>query len=327
MSKFYTMLALASSLCLGALPESRADTWNFAAPYSYQEFNTKIAEEFGRLVSEKTSGEISVTVHPGGSLFKHAEVKNAVRNGLATAGYFTLSILSNENPLFEVDSIPFLVRSYEDAERLWEITRPYYDELLAKQGLIILWATPQQPQAFWSVNELTQADSLNGASFRAYNATTERLARLLGAAPTTVELSDLAQAFGTGRISAMVTSPSGGASAKSWDFVSNFYDTQGWLPNIVGVMHKRTFDRLSDEQKEAVLAAASEADRFGRELSAEEEKRNKQQLVDNGMTIHEPTEAFMGALLAAGEELKKDWVALVGNEGAEIIKKYEERTK
>jgi len=44
---------------------------------------------------------------------------------------------------------------------------------------------------------------------------------LLKATPTTVQTPEIPQAFSTGIVDAMVTSPSTGVSSQSWDYVSD----------------------------------------------------------------------------------------------------------
>ncbi|MDK7179110.1 hypothetical protein QP445_16960, partial [Micrococcus luteus] len=65
---------------------------------------------------------------------------------------------------------------------------------------------------------------------RAYSPQTERLAQLSGAVPTQIEATDVAQAFSTGRVNAMITSSSTGVNSAAWDFLKYYYDVQAFLP-------------------------------------------------------------------------------------------------
>jgi TRAP-type C4-dicarboxylate transport system substrate-binding protein len=51
-------------------------------------------------------------VHPNASLFKAPEIKRAVQSGQAQIGEILISGYSNEDPLFGLDSVPFLATSY-----------------------------------------------------------------------------------------------------------------------------------------------------------------------------------------------------------------------
>ena len=221
-------------------------------------------------MGEATGGNVTITVHSANSLFGHAEIRDAVRDGLVPIGEFLLSRLANEDPIFALDSIPFLASSYEESEALWAASREAVSAKLAEQGLTLLYAVPWPGQSLYLKQEITDPAQLQGLNFRAYNVATERLATLVGATPTQVEETDVATAFSTGRVEAMITSPSTGANAKAWDFVSNFIDVQAWLPKNVVVVNTDMFDALSQEDRDAILAAAAAAETRGWDLSRAE---------------------------------------------------------
>ncbi len=65
-------------------------------------------------------------------------------------GEFILSGMANENPLFGVDSIPFLATSYADAKTLYDATRPALDKVLAAQGMKLLFSVPWPGQSLYA---------------------------------------------------------------------------------------------------------------------------------------------------------------------------------
>jgi len=98
----------AASLALGAPPALAQTKWDMPTPYPDANFHTQNIMMFAEDVKKATSGGLEIKVHSNGSLFKHPEIKNAVRGGQVPVGEFLLSRLSNENAVFEVDSVPFL---------------------------------------------------------------------------------------------------------------------------------------------------------------------------------------------------------------------------
>ena len=56
-----------------------------------------------------------------------------MRRGTVQAGEVFLSILSNESPIYEVDTLPGLATSYQDAFDLWQASKPIITELFAKE--------------------------------------------------------------------------------------------------------------------------------------------------------------------------------------------------
>lgn len=299
-----------------------ADEWNMPVPYSDAVFHTQNIVEFAEDVEKSTDGKLSIKVHSAGSLFKHPEIKNAVRGGQVPIGEFLLSRLSNENPVFSVDTLPFLASSYDAAEKLWDVSRPKVEELLDQQGLKVLFAVPWPPQGLYTKKDVNELADLKGLSFRAYNAGTETLANKAGMAPTQVEAPDIPQAFATGRVDAMITSPSTGVSSKSWDFVSNYYDTQAWLPKNIVVVNKRSFRRLDKDVREAVMAAAARAEQRGWEKSRAETAAKTKTLEENGVKVSKPSALLKEELNAIGQEMANEWLKDAGKDGLEILRAF-----
>lgn len=314
--------ALAAAMGALTLPAAAQTAWDMPTPYGDTVFHTMNISQFADDVREATGGALDITVHSAGSLFGHAEIKDSVRRGLAPIGEILLSRLSNENPVFEADSIPFLADSYADARALWTASRPAVEELLAEQGLTLLFAVPWPGQSLYLTEEVTDPAALQGVSFRAYNTATERLAQILGMTPTQVEAGDIPTAFATGRVAAMMTSPSTGVSSQAWDFTSVYIDVQAWLPKNVVFVNTDAFNALSAEEQAALMEAAAAAETRGWEMSEAETATQMAALADNGMTVTTPSEAMAAALAAAGETMTTEWLERAGDAGNAILEAY-----
>jgi TRAP-type C4-dicarboxylate transport system substrate-binding protein len=312
--------ALAATAAFGV---AQAQTkWDMPTPYPDANFHTQNVMKFAADVQKMSNGTLEIKVHSNGSLFKHPEIKNAVRGGQVPAGEFLLSLLSNENPVFEVDSIPFLATSYAEAKKLWAASRRKTEQLLDKEGLMVLYAVPWPPQGLYTKKPVNAIEDLKGVKFRAYNATTQKLATLAGAVPTQVEVPDIPQAFSTGRVDAMITSPSTGANSKAWDFVKYYYDAQGWLPKNVIVVNKKAFRRLTKAQQKAVLEAGKAAEPRGWEMSMAETREKTEVLSKNGMTVAKPSPALEAGLKKIGAQMTDAWLKKAGANGRAILKAY-----
>ncbi len=322
MSFFKTISGAAFAVAALALPV-QAETWDMPTPYPDATFHTVNIHEFAKDVADKTGGALEIKVHSAGSLFKHPEISKAVRSGQVPAGEFFLSLLNNDNPAFGVDSLPFLATSYDDAEKLWAAQKPVIDGLLDQQGLMALYAVPWPPQGLYTTKEIKSVDDLKGLKFRTYNSTLEQFAALAGAAPTQVEVPDIPQAFTTGRVEAMITSPSTGANSKAWDFLSHYTDIQAWLPKNIVVVNKRSFRRLDEATQAAVLEAAAAAEARGWEMSRAETAAKVAVLKENGITVIEPSAELMDGLKAIGAQMLEGWTENAGAEGEALLKAYQ----
>ena len=311
--------ALATLLASSAFAQT---SWDMPTPYGDGIFHTQNIRQFAEDVSKATNGNLTITVHSANSLFGHAEIPDAVRDGLVPIGEFLLSRLANEDPLYGLDSIPFLASSYEDSAKLWSVSRDEISAKLAARGLTVLYAVPWPGQSLYLRKEVTEPAQFEGLAFRAYNVASERLAQLLGATPTQVEETDVATAFTTGRVEAMITSPSTGANAKAWDFVSHYIDVQAWLPNNVIVVNTEAFDALSDEERNALREAASAAEARGLEMSKAETSAKIDELEAGGMIVSQPTEAVAAKLQEIGKTMTAEWQEKAGASGQAVVEAF-----
>ncbi len=317
-----TLAATLVTASLGIGSAALADSWDMPTPYAEGNFHTRNILMFADDLRAASGGAIDITVHPNGSLVKHPEIKNAVRSGQAQLGEFLLSSISNENPVFGVDSVPFLATGYEAAWKLYQASREQVAALLAEQNLMLLYAVAWPPQGIYANKEINKVEDLAGLKFRTYNAATERLAQLAGAVPTQIEAADIAQAFATGRVEAMITSSSTGVNSKVWDFLKFYYDTQAWLPKNVVVMNKEVFDGLDQGQRDMILAAAAAAEERGWAMSQDENKTQLKTLADNGISVLPPSDALKSGLKAIGETMSEEWQEKAGGPGKLILDAY-----
>ena len=308
---------------LGLSCGAMAATWDMPTPYPDKTFHTQNIAAFAEEVQAATNGELKINIHSAGSLFKHPEIKNAVRGGQVPAGEFFLSLLSNEHAVFGADSQPFLATNYDEAKNLWDAQRPIVADLLDKQGLMPLFSVPWPPQGLYTKKEIKTVADLKGIKFRAYNATLELFANKIGAAPTQVEVPDIPQAFATGRVEAMVTSPSTGANSKAWDFVTHYTDIQAWLPKNIVVVSKKAFRKLDKKTQDAVLAAAKTAEVRGWEMSKKETAEKTAILKENGIVVVTPSAELMTGLKEIGSAMIVDWKKSAGAEGEALLKAYQ----
>jgi TRAP-type C4-dicarboxylate transport system substrate-binding protein len=264
-------------------------------------------------------------VHSSGSLIKHPEIKNSVRRGLVPIGELIMSRLANEDPLFEVDSVPYLASDYDQAWTLWLASKDALAERLESQRLKLLFAVPWPPQGIYTQFEIENGEKLKGVKMRAYNKSSEQLADLLGAIPTQVEVPDIPTAFGTGRVDAMITSPSTGANTRAWDYLSHFNHAQLWLPKNMVVVNAKAFSSLPEATQKALEDAATVAEKRGWDASKEETDTKIKVMRDNGIVVSEPSAQLVERLQKIGETMTEEWLGRAGSDGQALLDAYRQR--
>lgn len=317
-----SVIAAFVAACAMMTNTAGAETWNMATPYPDFEFHTRNIRQFADEVGKLTDGKLEIKVHSGQSLIRHPEIKNAIRSRQVPIGEFLLSRLSNENPVYELDAIPFLASSYPEAKALWAAQKPVVEQLLAKQNMRVLYVVPWPPQGLYTKKAIESADDLKGLRFRTYNTVSERMAALLGMVPTQTEATEMATAFITGRVDAMMTSPSGGAQNKAWDWSTHFYDVRGWAPKNVIAINEQVFQALDKPLQEALLKASADAEQRGWKMSEVDTQEGIDLLVKGGMKGIKPNPALIEGLKKVGEAMTQDWLKKAGPEGKAVIDAY-----
>ncbi|MDN5516644.1 MAG: TRAP transporter substrate-binding protein DctP, partial [Pseudomonas sp.] len=169
-------------------------------------FISRVAVDFARNVRQATNGQLDIRVHPNSTLYRRPEVKPAVTRGDIQIGDVFMSALGNEDPIYELDSLPFLATDYEQARRLWAVSRSAVERRLLVDGVRLVYAVPWPAQSLFSNRPLQTTEDVRDLRFRSYNPTISRLAHLLHAQPTTINTEDVPQAFREGKVDIMLTS-------------------------------------------------------------------------------------------------------------------------
>jgi len=311
-----------SILAGGLVASVNAAQWHMPTPYGDSNHPTKIAYQFAEEIKENTKGELDITVHSGASLVKHPEIPRAVKTGQVQMGEVFVGIMGNTHPIFKHDNIPFLATNYADAQKLWEAAKPEMQKQLNKEGMTLLYAVAWPAQSLYSKNPVNSLADLEGSRMRAYSPSTSRLADLMGTTPTTIQVPEIPQAFSTGIIDAMITSPSTGANGQAWDYVNNYTDIQAWIPKNVVVVNTRAFKRLDKETQQVILDAAAHAEKKGWEVVQAEAKKDTQTLIDNGIVVAQPSEKLLEELAVIGQTMEAEWLAESGPEIKALIENY-----
>lgn len=299
-----------------------ADKWNMPTRSNERNYHTRNILQFAEDVKKGTDNKVEIVVHPEDSLTKQPEVKRAVQTGQIQIGEFLMSLHSNESALFGVDAVPFLAVNNAESAKLLKVVRPLVEDRLKKQGMRLLFAVPWPANSFYAGKEIKSTADFKGVKFRAFNPVTGRLAELMGAVPVTVQQSEVPQAFSTGVIQAMITSPATGVDTQAWDFVKYFYEVRAMTPWNITVVNERVFNRLDQKSRDAILAAGKSAEERGWKMQAEETGKLIDTLKTKGMQVRQPSPELMAELKKIGDQLIAEWSKAAGEDGPKVLGQY-----
>lgn len=308
---------------MGVLPDvAQAQTvWKLATGYRVESFHGQNLLQFTKDVAALPSG-MRIELHTNNSLFKLNEIFGAVRDAKLQSGETIMTNLTKDMPVAGADSVPFVVRSYGDAKRLWNCQKPLIEKRFAEAGLRPLMAVPWPPQGLYTNKPITRAADLRGTRMRTYNATTERIAQLLGATPVDVPMVQVRQALAEGRIDCMITSAVTGVENQVWDQVKNYYEINAWFPKNITFANAKAFDALPPDAQRSVLQAAEAAEVRGWAASVKAAADSVEELRKHGMKIERVSVEFLSDIKRLGERFSLEWIRSVGTDANQIFVPY-----
>lgn len=318
MTKLTGILAVTALTALGA-GAAFAEKWDMPMAYPATNFHSVTAAEFGTCVGAATAGKIEIVTHPSGSLFGGADIKRAVQTGQAPIGERLLSAHQNENPLFGLDSVPFLATSFEDSEKLWRIAEPTIAKVLADQNLHYLYAVAWPPQGFYFKKEVNSAADMKGIKFRSYSTATARIAELTGMLPVQIEAAELSQALATGVAESFISSGATGYDSKVWEHLTHFYAVDAWLPRNAVFVNKDTWAGLDAATQAGITDCAAKAAASGLEKSRAYTQFTLDGLTAGGMKVQRAGDQLVTDLKAIGATMTTEWLAAAGADGKAIV--------
>lgn len=319
-----SLAALAAAVTITAVSGAAlaAEKWDMPLAYAASNYHSENAQKFADAVNARAGGKIEIVTHAGGSLFKGGEIFRAIRTGQAPIGERLISALGNEDPIFEIDALPFLATSFEGAMKLYAASKPEIESVLDAKGLKLLYAVPWPPQGLYSIKPVKSAADMKGLEFRAYNAATSRLAVLMGAVPTKIEAAELSQAFATGKAKSMISSGSTGYDRKIWEHVKYWYDVQAWLPKNMVIVNKEAWGKLDEATRKVILEESAKAEAAGWAKAEELADWYKKKLAENGMTVEGPSPKLKSDFEAIGKTMTEEWLKKAGDKGKAVVEAY-----
>jgi TRAP-type C4-dicarboxylate transport system substrate-binding protein len=321
-----TLLAAGLAAPFLAHPAAAQTTrWQIATPYPDGNFHTRNLRQFVEEVQAASGGRLVVTMHTNGSLLPMPQIKRGAQTGQVQMGEILLSAYGNEDAFFEVDGIPQLVTTYDEARRLMELARPQIEARLQRQGLSLLFMVPWPPSGFYTNFPVDTIETLRGTRMRTFNVMTNRFATLVGATPTLVQAAEIPQAFATGVVNAMVTSAATGVDTSAWDYARVFTPVGFTFTRNAVFVNRRALEALPADVQQAVRAAAATAETRGWQMSAEARDSAQAMLASRGMTVAQPTPALMGGMARVGQQMVEEWLGRAGEDGQRLITAYRAR--
>ena len=319
-------LAVAITVLATSVPSFAQTNWNMHVAWPETNFHTQGTLRFAELVNEKTGGSLDITVNAGGALgFQGQEVLGVVRDGALPIAENIMSNAQGDEPIFGLTALPLLVSSYDEARALYEAAKPAYEEALARNNQMLLYAAPWPPSGIYTEAVLGGPEDLAGLKMRTYDANSAEFAEGLGSEGLAIPFSELYTALSTGLINAVLTSSQTGVDASLWEVTGNFTRIGYAFPLNMVTVNMDAFNALSEEEQTALSEAAAEVEEMQWAASNEADETSISTLEENGMSVSdEVSPELQTAMDDVAAELEASWLELVGDAGADALNSYRE---
>jgi len=220
---------------------------------------------------------LKIQIFPSQSLYKAAEQWGALTRGQLDISAFPLDYASGRVPQFSATLMPGLVRNLAHAERLNESDFMKDIKKIVEDNGAVVIADAWLAGGFASKKQcITSPDTVKGQVIRAAGPAFEQMLAAAGASIASMPSSEVYSAMQTGVLDAANTSNSSFVSFRLYEQVKCLTapgDNALWFMYEPIIMSKKTWDKLNDAQRDAIMAAAKKAeDYFNEEARKGEQK-------------------------------------------------------
>jgi tripartite ATP-independent transporter DctP family solute receptor len=242
--------------------------------------------ELGRL----TNGEVAIDYFPGSQLGGAFEGVDQVRTGQIDIDLGGPEWFGRVVPEVDVVNLPFLASGDKNAYCIIDSgLSAHLNAMSEKAGLVILgWMSNGARHVTNNERPLKSVDDVAGLKLRTPPSEIYlETFRALGANPTPIDIKELYQALQQGVVDGQ-ENPYGNIMVRKFDEVQKYlsntghFFSWGWV-----VMHKGSYDELSDAHKEALHEAAFRAVAAQRALAERENEAAVSVLMERGMQYDE----------------------------------------
>jgi len=249
------------------------------------------AEEFARLVKEKSEGKMAVDVYPSATLGTETENLQALGNGTLDVAIIAAEFYANYVDEAGILCLPFMYDSYDDAyEKLHsEAGSQIADMILDKTNVRVLdYYVLAFRQIFTVEKQLSDAKDLSGLIIRIPDSNTYKTTfSQLGAAPTAVAWGETYTALDTGLVGAVENTPESIMSASMQEVCKYVNETNHILGPTTISISEQVFEGLTEDQQKILTEAAKEACEYGLNLTKDGSDANFAALTDAGLSLTE----------------------------------------
>lgn len=317
-----------ASLLLSAstLPAAAETAWDLPLTWPAGNYISVNAQKFAEAVATATAGEVKITTHPGGSLgFKGPEMFGAVRDGLVPISDMLLQQQVGDQPLLGLQSLPYLMNTYEEQVEFQKFYRPLLDAVFSENNQKLLFTVPWPQQQVWTKKEIKSFDDFAGIKIRSSDPSATEIFKAAAMTPVQLPWGEVIPSLATGAIEAVGTSSPSAVDGSFWEFLKYGYPTRHtWNLDAVSV-NLDAWNALSADDQGKILDVAKRMEPEFWQSAQDADAAQMKTLAEHGMVLGDLDAATRDALRKRAEPIRAEALKKMGPRAQAVVDAFEKR--
>lgn len=309
------IFGLAASLVAGNIK------MDLNAKYGANNFHTIGAQKFADLVKKYSDGSVEITVHAGSSLIKGNPLK-AVKDGTVAMTDMFIPFTSGGGKVFGISALPFIANSYEDAYRLYKISKPAYEKTAKKWNQKLLYSVTWPPSGFYSNKAMSSIEDFKNSKTRTYDKNSASFVNSAGGNAVALPWGEVYSSLRTGMVDSVITSSASGKDGKFWEVLSTFTKINYAYPLQAVTINLDYWKSLDKNQQKAILKASEEIEKAQWEESKKEDSVALNTLIENGMKVSEASPELKNELDKIANKMLSEYLEDADSQIKKIFEEY-----
>lgn len=277
----------------GGSGENAAETVSLKLGHVWPENDpqAEITKQFAETVAAETDGTVEIELFPAGQIGGDRDILEGLELGTTDMWVGGAGAVNAMSELGQFFVTPFMFDSIDDAAEAYngELGQTVRDRLSEETATTIVGFLPRGPRHITSNKALETPDGLSGMRIRVpENPMFIDSFKTLGANPTPMAFPEVFTALQQGTIDGQENPLALIKSSGFAEVQSHLNLTSHVIEPLAIAIADDVWEKLSDEQKEAMQAAAEQASTDFQEQLNQEEEQLRADLEAEGMTVVEP---------------------------------------
>lgn len=308
-------LSVAAACLLIAIAPARAVTWDAYTYLASSELvGVKGLNALFEQLRKETGGDLSITLHLGGSLPINAtSITSTVADNVVQFGVD--GFFSGNVPVAGLLRLPMLLSNMDELNKAAAIAQPYVDRAYARKGIVVLGQYIYPLQTIWSRRKLTSLADVKGQKLRVTSVEMGEFVKRFGGIALTLGSPEVPAALDRGVVDGALTATAG--NAVMWkDMLKYNYRFPVQFANANIIVNREAFEALPAATQALLRKGVAAADASMTATMADEEESLTDGLRKEGMVV---TVADPADVVEAGKRLAPYWDEWAKARGPEAI--------